>query len=586
MQNIILYLNSSTRSDSRLNTCHPSKLKMDPLERNGNNPPFPRQRFAEPTQAHQNRTAPGHYPYGGRDGGREHPNLLSINTNIPPVHMPHAQVPSFQTPPIDMGPFRIQTPQVGKGPFQAPPIDNRPFQTPPIDKGPFQTPPIDKGPFQTPPVDNGPFQTSPIDIGPFKMPPIDMGPFQAPPTQNAPPPKISAPAPAPQYHPANVSLAPPPPPPGFSDLISLGVSPGTPPGIPSETLRRAKEKIDAAIAAESAMVGLSPIERPPKSNPEAGFSPTQRPPKQSPHPPNNDPVAGISPTQGPPSGLRPLDFDLLRTSDTDEVNPYHLSTWEGANQSNDGSPGPVVIKLGMDNYLNWTIFIYRKIELNGWNDLVPPPPKRGKNGLPLKRARLPPPVLTPELVRRQLECSTFILEHIQERYWHMITAQERDPWIMMAEISDVWCTSMPVRGRNRFFLGLQGLEIGQSRVFDYFAQFKWLYESFKHEGGRLSKMKLYKMLFRGLQSRFPDLEYHGLEPGEELNPIFNVQQLKTSLDYMRSYLEDEFKLTEPEQLIITVPHQPYKDSKTGPSNGGNSEEGYADVDEEDGGVEI
>ncbi|KAK6504161.1 hypothetical protein TWF506_002369 [Arthrobotrys conoides] len=222
--------------------------------------------------------------------------------------------------------------------------------------------------------------------------------------------------------------------------------------------------------------------------------------------------------------------------------------------SNMYASSPVVITLGTDNYLNWKIFIMRKIEQKGWLDLVDekrriPAQNLDSGGIDTPSSSSQPK--TSAFAKRQMKCSNLILQHVQEKYWHMINPKERDPFIMLREIHDVWGAFMRAAGKGWFYLAMKELEVGKGSVFDFVAQFKWLYESFKKEGGSLPKERLSEKLSKGLESRGLRPEGWDLSGVEDEHPDrFNDEYLEIR-DYLQRYLDAEYPLAAERKELVT-----------------------------------
>ncbi|KAK6342834.1 hypothetical protein TWF718_008217 [Orbilia javanica] len=353
--------------------------------------------------------------------------------------------------------------------------------------------------------------------------------------------------PPPMYHPANIPQGPIQPPPGFYNVISPGIAPGTPRGMPSQTLRHAEEKVNKQVEYITASAFHTAMLK--------AWGTLSRELRLSPGALNS-------------LGLNTFDRDPSPTG----PNVVPFFNWETSNLQNVHTRGPVVVILNADNYLNWKIFITRKIEENGWKDLigatthitVPPGPRirKASREAPIPDAGSAIDTHTPSnesedednhtsLLSRQIACSNFILQHVDERYWQIINPRERDPSVMLEEIDHVWGTMMAVSGRNRFYLAMSKIRIGSEKVFDFMAQFKWLYESFLSEDGVLPKEKLKELLFKALEPRFPGLEEMSIPGLEDECPYMAHHEFLGVLDFMQTYMKAEYPLGLEEEIMIT-----------------------------------
>ncbi|KAF3919574.1 hypothetical protein ABW20_dc0103121 [Dactylellina cionopaga] len=166
---------------------------------------------------------------------------------------------------------------------------------------------------------------------------------------------------------------------------------------------------------------------------------------------------------------------------------------------------PRLILLKDDNYLNWSVLMERKIEKFGWRDLLKTPWKKagdiGEDDTAsdegsTEAARTPE---EEQEASRRNDCSTFILENIDTKYWWLIDARERDPYVMWREIKQVWVGNWSDLRFKKFELPLMSLELGQQSMFNYLARARWLYEcSIQTGAGSLSSQTFVEQVLEGL----------------------------------------------------------------------------------------
>ncbi|KAK6505542.1 hypothetical protein TWF481_007437 [Arthrobotrys musiformis] len=114
------------------------------------------------------------------------------------------------------------------------------------------------------------------------------------------------------------------------------------------------------------------------------------------------------------------------------------------NPSSDGVPFRVL--LDSDNYDTWKIFIRRKIEQKGWLDLIggrtrSQSSREGSEDFENFCAPGTTEVGDDDAstrVRRQIDCTMFILEHVRVGYWELFNPYQRDPRVMLQEIEQRW----------------------------------------------------------------------------------------------------------------------------------------------------
>ncbi|KAK6532974.1 hypothetical protein TWF281_007141 [Arthrobotrys megalospora] len=134
---------------------------------------------------------------------------------------------------------------------------------------------------------------------------------------------------------------------------------------------------------------------------------------------------------------------------------------------------PGTFLLTDSNYLEWSILMERCIERFDWKQLL---------YKPHNAAVYTDRVLAARAMYKRNQCSTFILENVDTKYWFLFNPRERDPCVLWKEIKDVWLPSDDDTAGN-YEDRIKNLIKGSGSMMDYVARARLYWENYKEAGG-------------------------------------------------------------------------------------------------------
>ncbi|KAK6505541.1 hypothetical protein TWF481_007436 [Arthrobotrys musiformis] len=174
---------------------------------------------------------------------------------------------------------------------------------------------------------------------------------------------------------------------------------------------------------------------------------------------------------------------------------------------------PKTFLLTSDNYLEWSIYMERCIERFLWKPMLYTPYDASSFSDSALAAR--------HLLRRN-ECSTFILENIDTKYWFLFNPRERDPCVLWKDIRNVW---LPKDSATVEKWGNRARNLRKSdgsKVLDYIAEARMYWENYKAAGGKEIKEKqMVEYVLAGILRKTFEREVSTMEDSSETEITLN-----------------------------------------------------------------
>ncbi|KAK6338218.1 hypothetical protein TWF730_002292 [Orbilia blumenaviensis] len=126
------------------------------------------------------------------------------------------------------------------------------------------------------------------------------------------------------------------------------------------------------------------------------------------------------------------------------------------------------------NYLEWSIHMERCIERFRWKHMLESPHDADSYEEDDEAAE--------DLLKRN-ECSTFIIENINTKYWFLFDPRERDPYFLWARIKSVWLPKNP-EVAEIYASQIRCLFYQTGGIRNYIAEARMYWEKYKEAGGK------------------------------------------------------------------------------------------------------